>query len=97
MIIIEEGKTEGILPKSRLAVILFAWFLGSLGLHRLYIGKIGTGLVILILGILGWATTWILGLGYLFLAAAGIWVFIDLVMALFGAMKDKDGKPIKNW
>jgi len=84
-------------PKSRLAVLLLAWFLGTFGLHRFYIGKIETGLVILILGILGWATTWILGLGFIFLTAAGIWVFIDFVMALFGAMKDKDGKPIKKW
>jgi len=97
MIIIEEGKTEGISPKSRLAVVLLAWFLGTFGLHRFYIGKVGTGLVILILGILGWVTTWILGLGFIFLTVAGIWVFIDFVMALFGAMKDKDGEPIKNW
>ena len=79
----EEHKMEGISPKSRLAVVLLAWFLGTLGLHRFYIGKIGSGLAILILGILGWATTWILGLGYLFLVAAGIWVFIDFINGSF--------------
>ncbi len=84
-------------PKSRLAVVLLAWFLGTLGLHRFYIGKIGTGILILVLGVLGWATTWILGFGYIFLTIAGIWVFIDFLVALFGAMKDSEGRQIKNW
>jgi TM2 domain-containing membrane protein YozV/ribosomal protein L40E len=40
--------------KSRLAVTLLAWFLGQLGIHRFYLGKIGTGiLMILTLGGLG--------------------------------------------
>ncbi len=48
---------EELSPKSRLATVLLAWFLGTFGLHRFYIGKIGTGVAILILGILGWSTT----------------------------------------
>lgn len=88
---------EEISPKSRLATVLLAWFLGTFGLHRFYIGKIGTGVAILILGILGWSTTWVFGLGFLFLVAAGIWVFIDFIVALLGAMKDGQGRAIKNW
>ena len=88
---------EEISDKSRLAVVLLAWFLGTFGLHRFYLGKTGTGLVILILGIIGWSTTWMLGFGYLFLVAAGIWVTIDFIMALLGVMKDKDDRPIKKW
>lgn len=44
-------------PKSRLAAALLCWFLGVLGVHRFYAGKIGTGvLMILTLGGLGiWA------------------------------------------
>jgi hypothetical protein len=41
-------------PKSRLAAALLAWFLGVLGVHRFYVGKVGTGiLMILTLGGLG--------------------------------------------
>ena len=40
--------------KSRLAAALLAWFLGVIGIHRFYVGKVGTGiLMILTLGGLG--------------------------------------------
>ncbi|NIK78239.1 TM2 domain-containing membrane protein YozV [Paenibacillus castaneae] len=35
-------------PKSYVAAILLAFFLGSLGIHRFYAGKIGTGILMLI-------------------------------------------------
>jgi TM2 domain-containing membrane protein YozV len=84
-------------PKSRLATVLLAWFLGTLGLHRFYIGKVGTGVAILALGLVGWATTWLWGLGFIFITVAGIWVLIDFLITLLGAMKDSEGRPIKNW
>jgi len=34
-------------PKSRLAALLFCFFLGWLGIHRFYVGKTGTGLLML--------------------------------------------------
>ena len=34
--------------KSRLAVTLLCFFLGGLGIHRFYIGKIGTGILMLL-------------------------------------------------
>ncbi len=44
-------------PKSRLAVTLLAWFLGQLGIHRFYLEKYGTAILMLFtLGGLGiWA------------------------------------------
>lgn len=44
-------------PKSRAAVCLLAFFFGILGIHRFYVGKIGTGILqIITLGGLGiWA------------------------------------------
>ena len=67
-------------PKSRLAVALFALFLGYFGAHRFYLGKIGTAFLMLFT-----------------FRGLGIWALVDLILAVAGIMKDKDGKLIKSW
>lgn len=42
---------EDVSPKSRLAVTLLAAFLGGFGAHRFYMGKIGTAVIQLLLGL----------------------------------------------
>ncbi len=37
-------------PKSRLAALLLCFFFGYLGIHRFYVGKVGTGLILLFTG-----------------------------------------------
>jgi len=66
--------------KSRLAVTLLSWFLGGIGVHRFYLGKVGTAILMI-----------------LTLGGLGVWWLIDFIMAVSGAMKDKEGLPIKNW
>lgn len=45
---------KGVSGKSRLAALLFCLFLGGLGVHRFYVGKVGTGVaMIFTLGGLG--------------------------------------------
>ena len=65
-------RANEVLLKSRLAIAFLAWFLATLGVRRFHIGKIGTGIMILLLGIGGWSTTSLLGFGYIFLTFAGI-------------------------
>jgi hypothetical protein len=38
----------GISPKSRLVVTLLAYFLGVWGVHRFYLGKIGSGIAMIL-------------------------------------------------
>lgn len=49
--------------KSKMVVFLFAFFLGCLGVHRFYVGKVGSGVAWLltggILGV-GWLIDWIM-------------------------------------
>lgn len=40
-------------PRSRVAAALLAFFLGSLGAHKFYIGKNGAGLVMLLISVTG--------------------------------------------
>ena len=68
-------------PRSRLGALLFCLFLGILGAHRFYVGKIGTGLLI------------ILTLG----GGCGIWPLIDGILILIGAFRDKEGRKVSAW
>ena len=65
-------------PKNYLATVLLAFFLGTLGIHRFYVGKIGTGILMILTA-----------------GGFGIWQLIDLIVALFGQFKDKEGRYIK--
>lgn len=88
-------------PKSRLTAALLCSLLGALlfifGIHRLYLGKTGSGAAMLILAILGWVTWWIYGLGFIFWAVAGIWQIVDFILILSGSMTDGDGKKVLRW
>ena len=68
-------------PYSRLAAALLCAFLGFRGVHRFYVGKIGTGIAI------------ILTLGGFF----GIWPLVDLIMILVGSFRDKENRRLYNW
>jgi TM2 domain-containing membrane protein YozV len=86
----------GISPKSRLATALFAFFLGDFGAHRFYVGKTGTAIVMLVLGLIGWASVWFL-VGIPFLVVVGIWRLVDFILAVAGMMRDSQGLLIEKW
>ncbi len=68
-------------PKSRLAAALLCGFLGWLGVHRFYVGKVGTGILMIVL------------CGGVF----GLWTLIDLILILCGAFRDSNGKRVFRW
>ena len=62
--------------KSAGAAYLLWFFLGTLGAHRFYLGKTGSGVAQLLLFVLGWLTLGIF-VGGVLLIALGIWWIID--------------------
>ena len=73
-ILIEQRVTNE--AKSVGAAYLLWFFLGTLGAHRFYLGKIGGGVAQLILFVLGWITMSV-GVGVVLLIALGIWWIVD--------------------
>ncbi len=68
--------------KNKWAAFFMCLFLGGLGIHRFYTGKIGTGIL------------WLL----LFALSSKLWVIavlVDLVFIVMGKFKDKHGRYLR--
>ncbi|MGB8021225.1 MAG: TM2 domain-containing protein [Candidatus Nanopelagicales bacterium] len=68
-------------PKSRLAAAILAFFLGGLGIHRFYVGKVGTGVLTIVT----------------FFGFFGLWPLIDFILIVIGNFKDVQGRTLSNW
>lgn len=62
------------------AVAYVLWFfLGYLGIHRMYCGRVGSGVAMLALTVIG-SMTFAAGVGHLMLFVVSIWWLIDLFL-----------------
>lgn len=75
--------------KSRTITLLLLVLFGGLGIHRFYVGKIGTGLLMLF--------TLILTAGTIITVAVLFWVLFDLGMIVTGNFRDKKGNLVLSW
>ncbi len=71
----------GASEKNRMITLVLCLFLGGLGIHRFYVGKVGTGIL-----------TIVTVFGFI-----GIWPLIDLIMIAIGKFTDKSGQPVLAW
>jgi len=69
--------------RNKWIAFLLAFLAGTLGLHRFYTGKVGSGVVMIVLSFTG------IGV---FISAP--WALIDCIRILTGSFKDKDGKEL---
>lgn len=74
-------RPNGVSSKSRLVATLLGFFLGGIGVHRFYLGNIGLGVALLLLG---WLTL-------------GIWPLIDWIIVIAGQAHDGDGLLVSDW
>lgn len=65
--------------RSALLAYLLWFFLGWFGLHRFYLGRIGSGSVMLVLLGLSWITHFVL-IGFVGFAVLGLWWLIDALL-----------------
>ncbi len=93
------GPAAGISPKSRLTATLLCAIpalFGLFGIHRIYIGKVGTGIAMIVLSVAAWATVWFL-VGVPIFVAVLVWAIIDFANVVTGRMYDSDGLLIDRW
>jgi|GEM_PF-4540311 len=76
-------------PKSRLAYILIALFLGWLGIHNFYAGRTGAGVGQLLITIFSWPLMCV-GVGFVTVFIPVVWSIVDII----AIDRDGDGYPM---
>ena len=102
----DESEYTEISSKRRLPALLLSLFLGMLGGHRFYVGKIKSAIFQMLLFFAGVcfspeaenqpATVKSI-LGEFFIGIFSIWIAIDFIMICLGKFKDKHGAELKTW
>lgn len=72
--------------KTILPAFLLSFLGGLLGLHRFYVGKVGTGILMALFSIT-----------FFGLVVSGLWNPIDLTMIASGKFTDSNSRPLRNW
>ena len=90
-------------PRSWVLTLLLCLFLGWFGIHRFYVRKTGTGLLMILLYFISTATAllglvlgtikWIV-IGYAGYAILGLLILFDLIMIVMWKFKDSQGRSL---
>ncbi|WP_455482315.1 TM2 domain-containing protein [Bartonella sp. B35(2025)] len=71
--------------QSKVMLALICWFAGVFGIHRFLVGRIWTGILMLVLS-----------LSVIGLTITGIWAIVDFIIIIAGKFSDKSGDKIVN-
>ena len=69
---------------------VLAFLLGSLGVHRFYLGYTSTGVAMLLITLIGSFVC--CGLGAVI---TGVWSIVDFVLILTGSLKEANGRDLE--
>lgn len=88
---------ENVSKKNRFTTLMLCWFLGFFGVHRLYVGKLGSGFLMLYGTIV---SSLVLALnvyfGMMFFITMGALVLNDFAVIALGQFSDCYGKCVCN-
>jgi TM2 domain-containing membrane protein YozV len=70
-------------PKSKATAAVLAFFFGTLGVHRFYLGRAGSGAAMLILSLTLFG-----------LVITLVWELVDFILILTGNLRGPDGRPL---
>lgn len=91
----ENNETKTTSTKNWLTTLILCWFLGFLGIHRLYAGKIGTGFLLMYWTIVSACVTRLnVYLGLACFVGVGVVVVLDFVTIAMKKFQDCYGKDI---
>ena len=65
--------------KSPLVAYLLLFLLWGSGVHRMYLGRWASGIIMLLLWAIGWITAWLL-VGFIPIALVTIWLVLDIFL-----------------
>lgn len=92
--------------KNMTAAGILCFFLGGLGAHRLYVGKLVTGgfqlatwsggMILVIIGLSEEALIALAALGFLMLIAGSIWIIVDFITIIAGKFLDIKGMALRS-
>ena len=72
--------------KSITTALVLAFFFGAFGVHRFYVGKTGTGIVM-----------FLLSLSFVGSIVTVPWAWIDIIHIIVGNFKDKENRIVDIW
>jgi len=76
--------------KNWLTTLLLAIFLGWIGIHRFYVRKWKTGLIMILLCWIGIFGRWAIGISI-------SWAIIDIIRIAIGKFEDGEGRVVKKY
>jgi len=76
-------KTNNKSDKELTVALFLSIFFGGFGVHRFYVGKIGSGIAMLLLT-----------LSFIGIFISVIWILVDIIIIATGNFKDKEGKLV---